>query len=359
MNEVNIPPTFNQVFIKRDPDTNTTPNSTSSLLSINSPVLQKNSPKSFIIREAIERSIEENFVVNHLAISIKTEPIEDSNTIDVDTVVKYQTLITEQTKSSILKNDWPNPNEANIEDEIQEKKRQIVENETTVYRCQQCGMVFQKFLEYKLHKTEHSIEKRTCKICHILFQGTVKLNEHMNIHKGIKPFKCSKCKKSFVSAHTLKCHMECHRAENSFHCEKCGKGFKTKRSLRGHLDITHAKKIKDYICKICNEEFDFSTEYRRHLAKHGATPPQPKCSICEAVFKYESQLKTHLGTHKELKFPCEYCSKIFSSMTKIRKHVKRTHVINECEICKKVFYDKTEFGKHKKTEHIEDFQGIY
>lgn len=40
-------------------------------------------------------------------------------------------------------------------------------------------------------------------------------------------------------------------------------------------------------------------------------------------------------------------------MTKLRKHVNRSHIVNECEFCKKIFYDKAEFTKHKKTEHVE------
>ncbi|ENN76601.1 hypothetical protein D910_05775 [Dendroctonus ponderosae] len=220
------------------------------------------------------------------------------------------------------------------QDDIEYQKRLIIENETTVYRCQDCNEVFQKFHQYKFHRAQHSIERRTCKICHLLCQGVTKLNEHMFVHTGEKPFKCDKCKKGFTSANTLKCHMECHRLEFNFKCETCGKTFKTKRSLRGHMD-THAKKVKDFTCMFCKEEFQVASEYRRHILQHGAQPPEPKCNICH---KYHTQLRTHLSSHTELRFPCQYCNKIFSTMTKIRKHINRSHVINECEFCKKVLY---------------------
>lgn len=61
------------------------------------------------------------------------------------------------------------------EDSIESKRREIVENETTVYKCQDCDEVFQKFADYKFHRAQHSIERRTCKICHLLCQGITKV----------------------------------------------------------------------------------------------------------------------------------------------------------------------------------------
>lgn len=63
-------------------------------------------------------------------------------------------------------------------EEIALKKKQIIENETTVYRCQECDEIFQKYPQFRLHRTQHSIEKRTCKICNVLFQGIAKVSSY-------------------------------------------------------------------------------------------------------------------------------------------------------------------------------------
>lgn len=48
----------------------------------------------------------------------------------------------------------------NNEDEKKNSGKTILENNTTAYKCQICGDIFQKFLEYKNHKRNHFIEKR-------------------------------------------------------------------------------------------------------------------------------------------------------------------------------------------------------
>ncbi|XP_066254819.1 zinc finger protein 431-like [Euwallacea similis] len=312
--------------------------SPTSLLSVHSTILQRDSPQQFLLRNQFMQRIIDKQLVQNLSefyddiANIKTEP-PDSDFLALTSTKQDNTKI----------------------NEIEWQKRQIVENETTVYRCQQCSEIFQKFSDYKFHRTQHSIEKRTCKICHHLCQGVTKLKEHVNMHTGQKPFKCDKCSKGFMSAHTLKSHMECHSSEFKFECYKCGKTFKTKRCLRGHMD-THAEKVKDITCKVCGEQFLIVSKYRQHHLKHSGEPPlpEPKCHLCNKVFKYDTHLRAHIKIHSELKFPCQYCNKIFPNMTKLRKHVNRSHVVNECEFCKKVFYDKAEFTKHKRAEHLEE-----
>lgn len=48
----------------------------------------------------------------------------------------------------------------NKEDEKKNSGKTILENNTTAYKCQICGDIFQKFPEYKNHKRNHFIEKR-------------------------------------------------------------------------------------------------------------------------------------------------------------------------------------------------------
>lgn len=49
----------------------------------------------------------------------------------------------------------------NTEDEKINSGKTILENNSTVYRCQICNEVFKVFAEYRSHKKQHFIEKRT------------------------------------------------------------------------------------------------------------------------------------------------------------------------------------------------------
>lgn len=164
---------FQQVFVKSEPDS--AEGSTASLLSLHSPVLQKNSPNQFILRKQVEENIEQQLPINGKV--YKAWQSKNQLLPSVYFAVDFRQIKTEPPDD--LVNQFPVENQT-IEDldnlnEIELKKRQIIENETTVYRCQECEEVFQKFHEYKFHKTQHSIEKRTCKICHLLCQGITKV----------------------------------------------------------------------------------------------------------------------------------------------------------------------------------------
>lgn len=48
----------------------------------------------------------------------------------------------------------------NKEDEKVNSGKTLLENNTTVYKCQLCEKVFKVFVEYRTHKKNHFIEKR-------------------------------------------------------------------------------------------------------------------------------------------------------------------------------------------------------
>ncbi|CAH1993701.1 unnamed protein product [Acanthoscelides obtectus] len=217
----------------------------------------------------------------------------------------------------------------------------------TSYKCQICNEIFLKFPEYRIHKKNHSIEKRRCHICNIVCQNISKLRDHINKHLGLKPFKCDQCDKCFISKHHVKLHKRCHSTEKIFKCTKCEKAFKNQMSLRSHL-VVHYEKIKEFICKVCNKECADRPSFRQHMASHGKTV-DIKCGLCNKKFNNDRGLECHLSTHKELKFPCDFCGKIYPSMYRIKRHIKRAHVKNHCDVCNEVFFDRAAFTRHKKT----------
>ncbi|KAG5871593.1 hypothetical protein JTB14_022697 [Gonioctena quinquepunctata] len=224
----------------------------------------------------------------------------------------------------------------------------IVENNTTSYKCQMCDAVFLKFPEYNVHKKNHFMEKRRCKICNVTLKSISKLQDHLYKHLNMKPFSCDECGKSFLSKHHVKLHQKCHNTEKTFQCTKCDKAFKNKGSLRSH-QLVHVERVQEFICKVCSLDCKNLPDFRKHMEGHGKRS-EIKCGLCNKTFGSDRGLECHLKSHTELKFPCEYCGKIYPSMYRIKRHIKRAHIPNHCEECKKVFYDRALYTKHIK-EH--------
>lgn len=106
--------------------------------------------------------------------AIKKEPVNDNkkcsleqSASDLNSKILDTLLIKPEIESDVEDNfelstsDIEKEFEAfNKEDEKNNTGKTILANNTTAYKCQLCGDVFHKFLEYKDHKRNHFIEKR-------------------------------------------------------------------------------------------------------------------------------------------------------------------------------------------------------
>lgn len=54
-------------------------------------------------------------------------------------------------------------------------------------------------------------------------------------------------------------------------CLLCGKRFQTQSALQQHMEV-HAG-VRSYICSECNRTFPSHTALKRHLRSHTGTPP--------------------------------------------------------------------------------------
>ncbi|CAI2361378.1 unnamed protein product [Moneuplotes crassus] len=87
-----------------------------------------------------------------------------------------------------------------------------------------------------------------CKIpgCNRSFEKKWNYKEHINMHRGEKPYKCTKCSKSYTQKGNLTKHMRQHqykdlKSRKVHQCPLCPKKFTEKYNLKFHLKTCQRK----------------------------------------------------------------------------------------------------------------------
>ncbi|XP_068576793.1 zinc finger protein 208-like [Cebidichthys violaceus] len=226
---------------------------------------------------------------------------------------------------------------------------------STFFQCDTCQKAFQFKSKLQRHMMMHTGEKPfTCNTCGKSFTRTASLDAHMRIHTGEKPFSCKTCGKGFKWRSCFKIHMKSHHSdgnprmhtfntcgkilikksllnthvsihtgEKPYSCDTCGKIFSQKSSLTAHVSIHTGE--KRYSCKLCGRDFRLVSNLRSHMTTHTGERPY-SCNTCGKGFCRRSQLKAHLRIHTgEKPFSCKTCGRRFRYDTGLLAHKKRDH----------------------------------
>ncbi|XP_037955142.1 zinc finger protein 431-like [Teleopsis dalmanni] len=221
--------------------------------------------------------------------------------------------------------------------------------------CNVCTKKFENPRQYRIHKRMHGSfgKVHECVECHKQFNSKKVLDEHMNIHTGLRPFKCNLCPKDFASKYTLQTHVKIHSERlRPFECDECDKTFMHHQNLVQHKKL-HTN-TKDFVCDICNKAFFTKHNMEFHKVIHTSNRPY-NCTTCEKSFARRNELRDHERIHTgEKPFKCDICSTSFAQRSNLMSHKKSTHFnekTHECEICHRSFKRRRLLDYHKKAAH--------
>lgn len=187
--------------------------------------------------------------------------------------------------------------------------------------CRVCEKILSKNANLENHRKK--CQKFVCDSCGKVFsvrryyQNHQKLLKHGEYAEGVS-FDCDECSKKFFLSESLKLHKRRIHEEPYLQCDFCGKKFSCRTSLRTHMNI-HLKSK----CKICHQDVSKKISlqhYRNHF------PKRFQCDLCSEMFSSLPKLRAHMRVHPDGAYICELrCRKWFKNVADLLYH-RRMHI---------------------------------
>ncbi|XP_043290635.1 zinc finger protein 264-like isoform X1 [Cervus canadensis] len=228
-------------------------------------------------------------------------------------------------------------------------KDPMIQEEESLFKCNECGKVFNKKHLLAGHEKIHSgVKPYECTECGKTFIKSTHLLQHHMIHTGERPYECMECGKAFNRKSYLTQHQRIHSGEKPYKCSECGKAFTHRSNF-----VLHKRRHtgeKSFVCKECGQVFRHRPGFLRHHIIHSGENPY-ECFECGKVFKHKSYLMWHQQTHTgEKPYECSECGKAFCESAALIHH----YVIHtgekpfECLECGKAFNHRSYLKRHQR-----------
>ncbi|XP_071757750.2 uncharacterized protein LOC139913594 [Centroberyx gerrardi] len=224
-----------------------------------------------------------------------------------------------------------------------------------------------------------------CSFCELQLPSNLKLQEHMNLHTGARPYRCAECGKRFCQIDNYRAHLRTHAQArlDPLLCRICLTVFKSQEGLRDHLSTTHFEK-KFYECDLCKRVFTDLKVCEWHVEWHKRTLGNFVCESCGRIFSLQKSLTRHRNKKCHRSYNCTDCTKSFTRKNALLKHsfshlgllpytcircrshfrlakLYRQHKCEpqriHCVACLRVFLSQADFQKHKKDTGCWGHQG--
>ncbi|XP_032374204.1 zinc finger protein 852 [Etheostoma spectabile] len=169
------------------------------------------------------------------------------------------------------------------------------------------------------NESSHSGDYR-CSVCDLQLPSNFKLQDHMNLHTGARPYCCAECGKRFCQIYSYRAHLR-----------------------------THAQtKVDRPLCRVCLMVFASKEELKHHHLINHFENEFYECDLCKRVFTCLKECRHHVQLHRcRLDVVCKVCGRNFSSPKALARHRRKTcHHILKCTDCTKTFTKKNALLKH-------------
>lgn len=161
-------------------------------------------------------------------------------------------------------------------------------------------------------------------------------------------YSCSACGLQLLSKFKLQDHMNLHTGARPYGCVECGKRFCQISSYRAHLR-THAKtEVERFQCRVCRRSYPCQEDLKHHLAINHFQDKYYECDLCKRVFASLEACTVHVQERKCLRrFVCEKCLRSFSSQKHLSRHRRKICGCKfKCTDCNETFMKKNALLKH-------------
>lgn len=214
-----------------------------------------------------------------------------------------------------------------------------------------------------------------CSNCNLQFSSMFKLQDHMNLHTGARPYYCAECGKRFSQIHNYRTHLRSHaraktkqpkcriclrRFENEtdlnyhlsmnhfedkfFECDRCKRVFTCLKACQHHIEFSCMRKV---MCENCGRYFPKEKLLKRHLESRMCYS-NLKCTECPQVFARKNDLLKHSFSHLGLlPYTCVRCRCHFRLARLYLRHKCKPQSIH-CVACLREFLNDHDFQQHKK-----------